>query len=89
MLKIMKKTLVFFVFTCVMGLMFTSASAQEVSIPAWIKNNAGWWANDQIDDKTFVNGIQHLIKVGIIIVEQTEKPSHVVDEIRFFKISFR
>ena len=83
MLKIMKKTLVFFVFTCVMGLMFTSASAQEVSIPAWIKNNAGWWANDQIDDKTFVNGIQHLIKVGIIIVEQTENPSHVLDEIRF------
>ena len=129
----MKKTLVFFVFTCVMGLMFTSASAQEASIPAWIKNNAGWWANDQIpdstfvdgiefliekeiivipdmpkassekaesipawiknnagwwandqiDDKTFVNGIQHLIKVGIIIVEQTEKPLHTLDEIRF------
>ena len=46
----MKKTLIFFVFTCVMGLMFTTASAQEVSIPAWIKNNAGWWANDQIAD---------------------------------------
>jgi len=22
----------------------------EFEIPSWIKNNAGWWANDQIDD---------------------------------------
>ena len=22
----------------------------ETSIPVWIKNNAGWWATDQIDD---------------------------------------
>ena len=83
MLKIMKKTLVFFVFTCVMGLMFTNASAQEVSILSWVKNNAGWWATDQIDDKTFVNGIQHLIKVGIIIVEQTENSWHILDEVNF------
>ena len=74
----MKKTLVFFVFTCVMGLMFTTASAQEVSIPAWIKNNAGWWANDQIGDETFVNGLEYLIKVGIIVVESSEslKPAY-------------
>ena len=71
-LKIMKKTVVFFVFTCVMGLMFTSASAQEVSIPAWIKNNAGWWANDQIGDETFVNGIEYLIKDGIIVIKHKE-----------------
>ena len=78
----MKKTLVFFVFTCVMGLMFTSASAQEVSIPAWIKNNAGWWANDQIGDETFVNGLEYLIKVGIIVVKQTEN----TDEIIYFAV---
>ena len=74
----MKKTLIFFVFTCVMGLMFTTASAQEVSIPAWIKNNAGWWANDQIGDETFVNGLEYLIKVGIIVVESSEslKPAY-------------
>ena len=38
------------------------------SIPAWIKNNAGWWADGQIDDNTFVQGIQFLIKAGIILV---------------------
>jgi len=35
-------------------------------VPEWIKNNAGWWADDSIDDKTFVQGIEYLIKSGII-----------------------
>jgi len=26
----------------------------ETSIPGWIKNNAGWWADGQIDDGSFV-----------------------------------
>ena len=29
----------------------------ETSIPGWIKNNAGWWADGQIDDSSFVSGI--------------------------------
>ena len=33
-----------------------------------IKNNAEWWAAEQIDDSTFVSGIQYLVKVGIIKV---------------------
>ena len=40
----------------------------EASIPVWVKNNAGWWAEGQIDDETFVSGIQYLIKVGVIKV---------------------
>ena len=43
-------------------------SATEASIPSWIKNNAGWWATDQIDDSAFLQGIQYLVKEGIIIV---------------------
>ena len=42
--------------------------AQDSEIPAWIKNNAGWWATDQIDDSAFVQGIQYLIQEGIIVV---------------------
>jgi len=42
------------------------------SIPAWIKNNAGWWATDQIDDSTFLQGIQYLIQEEIMIVPPTE-----------------
>ena len=37
-------------------------------IPGWIKNNAAWWADDQIDDDTFIQGIQFLIKEGILRV---------------------
>ena len=37
-------------------------------IPDWIKNNAGWWADGTIDDGTFVNAIQYLIKEGLIQV---------------------
>jgi len=40
--------------------------AQE--IPSWIKNNAGWWANGDIDDDSFVGGIQFLIEEGIMRV---------------------
>ena len=38
------------------------------AVPAWIKNNAGWWASGQIDDITYISGIHYLIKVGIIKV---------------------
>ena len=46
----------------------TSGSSGSQEVPAWIKNNAEWWAEGQIDDNTFVSGIQHLVKVGIIKV---------------------
>ena len=42
-----------------------------VRVPEWIKSNAGWWANGGIDDNTFVQGIEYLVKNGIIHV--TEK----------------
>jgi len=47
-------------------------SIDETSIPAWIKNNAGWWATDQIDDSSFLQGIQYLIQEGIMIIPPTE-----------------
>ena len=40
----------------------------EPEIPSWIKNNAGWWADDQIDDTAFIQGIQYLITNGILQV---------------------
>ena len=38
------------------------------TIPYWFYNNIEWWSQDQIDDKTFANGLQFLIKEGIISV---------------------
>ena len=38
-------------------------------IPGWIKNNAEWWAAGQIDDDSFIQGIQFLIKEGIMRIQ--------------------
>ncbi|MGI0064247.1 MAG: hypothetical protein ACREAL_05185 [Nitrosopumilaceae archaeon] len=43
-------------------------SEPDIEIPAWIKNNAGWWADDLIGDSDFVSGIQYLITEGIMSV---------------------
>jgi len=42
--------------------------SEQLSIPEWIKNNAAWWADGEIDDNTFASGIQFLISEGIISV---------------------
>ena len=48
-----------------------SISSNAQSVPAWIKNNAEWWANDTIDDTTFITGIEFLIKEKILNVTAT------------------
>jgi len=50
-------------------------------IPSWIKNNAGWWAEGTIDDNSFVQGIQFLIKEGIIVVDSTSQGTEESKEI--------
>ena len=40
-------------------------------VPAWIKNNAGWWAEGAIDDDAFVQGIQFLIKENVLQIPAT------------------
>ena len=46
----------------------TTPVPEKTPIPSWIKNNAEWWADGQIDDETFVQGLEFLIKQGIIRV---------------------
>jgi len=45
----------------------------ENLIPSWIKNNAGFWADGDIDDATFLNGIEFLIENEIINVSSESK----------------
>ncbi len=40
-------------------------------IPEWIKSNAGWWSEDLITEKEFIDGLQWLISNGIIQVTET------------------
>jgi len=51
----------------------TLPKSDTVSIPEWVKNNARWWADGNIDDSTFGTGIEFMIKEGIISVPATEK----------------
>ena len=44
----------------------TSPMESSNEIPAWIKNNAGWWADGSIDDSSFVQGIQFLVQEGFM-----------------------
>ena len=44
-----------------------------LEIPSWIKNNARWWADNQIDDNSFVQGIQYLIKEDIMKIPPTSQ----------------
>ena len=43
------------------------------SIPSWVKNVASFWCQDQIDDTSFVEGIQYLMDKGIIVVPAKSK----------------
>ena len=45
-----------------------SSQLSSYQIPEWVKNNAGWWSNGEIDDKSFASGIEYLIKIGLIVV---------------------
>jgi phosphate/phosphite/phosphonate ABC transporter binding protein len=47
---------------------FPISSANPELIPNWIKNTAGFWANDQISDSEFVTALEYLIDTGTIQV---------------------
>jgi len=53
----------------------------ESTIPRWIKNNAGWWADGKIDDNSFIQGIQFLIKEGIMSIQSTQSSGTGSNEI--------
>jgi len=46
-------------------------------IPQWIKQNAQWWATNQISDVEFLEGIDFLFEKGIIFVPSKEMKAEV------------
>ena len=52
---------------------------KNATIPSWVKNNAKYWNKDAIDDSTFAQGIQYMIKQGIITIPpvQNNQESHI------------
>jgi len=53
----------------------------ETTIPSWVKNVAGFWCQDKIDDGSFVEAIQYLIDNGIIVVPATQESFGATQEI--------
>ena len=45
-----------------------SAEAGLPELPAWLKNNAKWWAEGKITDQEYITGLQYLISQGILKV---------------------
>jgi len=68
------------------AMMLIGTFAQQSSaeqIPSWVKNNAGWWSDGTISESEFLQGIQFLIKEGIIVIPPTsvsEEKSQKVPE---------
>ena len=67
----MDKVILLLVLLTVVTIFPLSASAQSDTIPSWIKNNAGWWADGVIDDSSFVSGIEWLVSNNIIEIPAT------------------
>jgi len=38
-------------------------------VPEWIKTNAGWWSDGQIEDSEFISGMEFLINENIIVIQ--------------------
>ncbi len=45
-----------------------SAMSDSLEIPKWIRDNAKWWSEGLISDQDYINGLQFLIKEGILKV---------------------
>jgi|TARA_B100001750_G_scaffold173074_1_gene141292 hypothetical protein len=53
-------------------------------VPDWVKNNAEWWATDQINDADFLNGIQYLISNDILGIDNKKIKGKVsIDDVKF------
>jgi len=65
----MKTKIVAIATIMLIGTIIPYASAEQ--IPSWVKNNAGWWSDGTISESEFLQGIQFLIKEGVIIIPPT------------------
>ncbi len=52
------------------SLEFLEKKSNDLKIPAWIKNNAGWWSEGVIKDATFIDGIQYMVDNLIITIPE-------------------
>ncbi len=46
-------------------------------LPDWIKNNAGWWADDAIEEKEFLSALDYLLSNEILKINLPREKSHM------------
>ena len=67
-------------------IVFVLSESVPPQIPSWIKNNAGWWAEGAIDDDSFVQGLEFLVKEQIIrippLILDEGTPSEIPDYVK-------
>lgn len=61
-------------------LKFAPFESVKLTIPEWVRNNAGWWSNDQISDIDFAGGIQFMIEQSIIVIPELQKSGEITDQ---------
>ena len=64
----MEKRHILFLFgiSLVSVIVFSASSIDASSIPDWVKNTAGWWADGTISETEYISSLQYLINQGII-----------------------
>jgi len=79
-----RKTILLFALVAAVATFPLAAAAQSDAVPAWIKNTAGWWATDQIDDTDFFYGIEYLIKKTILGIDNEKiKGTIPIEDVKF------
>ncbi len=59
----------------------SSIGNAHAQVPEWVKNTAGWWADDLIPDKDFLKGIEFLLNEEIIQISQVTTSQEKSDTI--------
>ena len=72
----MKQVLISFILIILCIGIIGNVNAQNV--PDWVKNTAGWWADDSISENEFVTAIEFLINDNIISVSPIENKCNSV-----------
>ncbi len=53
--------------------------SKETKVPGWIKNNAKWWAKGQINDDSFVQGLEWMIQEDVMRIPPTAQGHNAED----------
>ena len=81
MMHLLLSVLVALVAISIIPTVFSESLREEFTIPDWVKNTAGWWADEQIDDAVFFQTVEFLINEEIITVQIPTVDSEAVEEV--------